>query len=193
MVLSELGMSIRCTSWAWARIRVRRETRWRVTTTWSSAPKIEIMMFIVPGTVQGCTPALGGTRLVTLPTWTGSTSGTRPTTREPAGVASGAQPPWGSRRWSCGQPTKVHCVYEGTNTTYSDPGETRAHWATALCLRCWPSVAKSGSIVSVSRTQTVWLPRTNESTSEKHARVSNVAAAMCPRFVGLSLWFKFIN
>ena len=98
MAVSALVMNSRCTSWMWAHIQERRETRWRFTTTWSSPPRTGIMIWAV-WTVLWASQAPGGT---TTPTWTGSTWGTR----ESTGVTTKtAFSPWSLPRWSCAQQT----------------------------------------------------------------------------------------
>ena len=101
MAVLALVMSSRCTSWVWARIQARRETRWQGTTTWSSAPRTGIMIRVVTWTVLCCTQAPGGTRVVSTPTWTGSTWGR--TGRESPGITTPS--PWSLQRWSCTQQT----------------------------------------------------------------------------------------
>ena len=110
MADSALVMNSRCTSWVWARIQVRRETRWSGgTTTWTSPPRTGIMISGVMGTVLWTAQAPGGTTSVTTPTWTGSTWGTRRVARESTGGTTRTAPsPWNLQRWSCAQETNLH-------------------------------------------------------------------------------------
>ena len=114
MAVSALVMSSRCTSWVWARIQARRETRWSSgTTTWSSALKTGIMISGV-WTVLWCTQAPGGTTIVTSPTWTGSTWGTWRAARESTGTTTKTTAfPWSLPRWSCGRQVNL---LNSTNT-----------------------------------------------------------------------------
>ena len=109
MAVSALVMSSRCTSWVWARIQARRETRWSGgTTTWRSPPKTGIMIRVVVGTVLWASQAPGGTTVVTSPTWTGGTWGTMWAARESTGTTTKTTgSPWNLRRWSCAQQTNL--------------------------------------------------------------------------------------